>query len=90
MNHIEEFNNKLEGSEMRFSELEGRLDAIIQNVAWWNKTIENKDRHWGYSEKGLTDIYIVRDPKREKNRAQAIPKVTMDETSSELRHHPQI
>lgn len=56
MNQIEEFNNKLEGSEMRFGELEGRLDAIIQNVAQWNKTMENKDRDWGYSEKGLTDI----------------------------------
>lgn len=41
---------------MRFSELEGRLDTIIQNVAQWNKTMENKDRHWGYSEKGLTGI----------------------------------
>lgn len=40
---------------MRFGELEGRLDAIIQNVAQWNKTMENKDRDWGYSEKGLTD-----------------------------------
>lgn len=54
---------------MRFGELEGRLDAIIKNVAQWNKTMENKDRDWGYSEE-RSNRYTIRDPKREKNRAQ--------------------
>lgn len=68
MNQIEEFNNKLEEVKIEIYELEGRLDAIIQNVAQWNKTMENKDRDWGYRERN--NRYTIRDPKREKNRAQ--------------------
>lgn len=33
MNSTDEFNNKLEASEMRFNDLQGRLEAITQNVA---------------------------------------------------------
>lgn len=33
MNSIDKFNNKSEANEVRFNDLEGRLEAFIQNVA---------------------------------------------------------
>ena len=67
---------------MRFSELEGRLDTIIQNVAQWNKTMENKDRHWGYSEKGLTGIQS--ETQKEKRKSPGQPMRTHTLTSRNL------
>lgn len=39
MNQIEEFNNKLEGSKMRFGELEGRLTLL-------SRMLHSETRRW--------------------------------------------
>lgn len=73
--------NKWEVSKVRFNDLKGQLETIIQNVAHWNKEMYNKEeKHWKYSEKDQ------RPRKRGEKRTEIIFEEKMNETTLELRH----